>query len=334
MHDAVPDVLPATDPAAREHFIADLLNGSPPPPAPRDVRDTSQAAQLIGNMLHRRIRAVTSRFSGHQGVLLSGGVDSMLVLAALVEAGHKPVATTFTATSDGRPLGTDNNAARQCAAAFGVEHLQVTVDATQLAAATRPVVQALNTDDIWEVGAGLPVQACTSALTDHGVDGAWWTGGGADIMFAGGQQLAADPTGAAAVTELDTLIDRHVATKTTHDKPIPDFFERLLGNDAGRYILTMTTTDTWTTSRRLHPQVLFDGTHDKVALRTLAEQLGVPKHLAWRPKDPLQRSSGLLDAFELAARHAAAETAKRYSDPTTEPAGHVAARLWLRTTTN
>lgn len=60
-------------------------------------------------------------------------------------------------------------------------------------------------------------------------------------------------------------------------------------------------------ARRVDAATLYRDGLDKAPVRTLAERLGVPAGLAARPKDPLQRSSGMFDAL----RHVMIEDASR-----------------------
>ncbi|MEW1738918.1 hypothetical protein AB0346_23490 [Nocardia beijingensis] len=93
----------------------------------------------------------------------------------------------------------------------------------------------------------------------------------------------------------------------------------------------------WQIAGRFASSALFgirDGmTVDKLALRLACAELlpsGV-KHLAWAVKSPIQRSSGLISVLATAARSHAAGLpgARTYSDPVTEDAEAVAARLYL-----
>lgn len=313
-------------PRPRE-YVADALP-TPLPPAPRTVRDLDEAADRLTTLTRRRIAELTANRPGRHGLLLSGGVDSMVVAAALVEAGHRPEAVTFVATIGGEPLGTDLDGACGLAAALDLHHEVLTVDVDELPQLAAETVAALGTTDVWEVCAGLPFTRCAQGLRALQADGLWWTGGGADVLLGGGKTFDA-PDSPDAAARMDTLIDAQVAASFTRNRYIPDFYERLLGADQDRLVLTYQTHDAWETTRSLHPTVLWREGHDKAALRAAAERLGVPHELAWRPKDPLQRSSGLFDAFEAAARQAAAKAAGPYTDPLVEPAGQVASRLWL-----
>lgn len=51
-------------------------------------------------------------------------------------------------------------------------------------------------------------------------------------------------------------------------------------------------------ARAIRASLLFNGEYDKYPIRVLAHRIGVPAHEAFRPKQILQESSGILKLFE------------------------------------
>lgn len=289
----------------------DVFNG------PRDLDNPGDAATAVIALLtewSKTCLQVTPR----PALMLSGGVDSQL-LAAICEAqGLNPL--TVTVAIPGSP---DAVGAAAAASHLGLDHHLI--DAREAVRLWREVARMLETDELWEVTAGVPLLSVFSLLQELGFSGPVISGGGADAVFMGGSL----PTG-----RLPEEQARRAATTFAH--PIPDFYERIVGDDgARRYEQPFETQEMWTVAARLTETALYVDrggiTYDKAALREAAVQLGMPKHLAWTTKDPLQRSSGLIGLVGAEARAwlASRPLATHYSDPLTEPTDQALARLWL-----
>ena len=137
--------------------------------------------------------------------------------------------------------------------------------------------------------------------------------------------------------ELRERVWQNLLTDFRSDRLIPNFFDRLLGAEAGRFIAVFQTVEAWELTADFSPSVLYaeasDGRLvDKLCLRDLAVELGVEPDLVWAAKDPLQFSAGIIGAFERSGRElVAADPATRtYTDPLDERAEVVIARMWLR----
>lgn len=286
---------------------------------PRDIDNPGDAASAVLDLLDQwgkeRLQA-----GPRPALMLSGGVDSQLLAAVYESQGLNPLTVTVAVPGSPDAVG----------AASAAGHLRLDhhlIDTREVVGRWREVANALETDELWEVTAGVPLVAVFSLLSDLGVTGPVISGGGADAVFLGGWS----PSGALRGEQL-----RRAAA--TLSFPIPDFYERLIGAEGKqRYVQPYATQAMWGTAARLTESALYVDrggvTYDKAALREAAVRLGIPRHLAWTTKDPLQKSSGLMGllADEARAWLARRPLATHYSDPRTEPAEQALARLWLAT---
>ncbi|MBF6453716.1 asparagine synthase-related protein [Nocardia cyriacigeorgica] len=331
------DIRTATEQTAQTaeplQYVSDLVDGiAEPNPAARTITDPAEAGELIAEEARSRIAAVLERFGGIPAVLLSGGVDSIYVAAVAVALGAEPVAVTV--VTDGEHH--EANAA-VAAAALGLRHHVIRLGGADVIELSRDVMGRLGTSELWEVTAGIPLVAARRVFDTIPDLGAILGGSGADAIFGGGRQLTHPPASHAARVELDRLIRAESAANFRYDRLVPHFYPALLDGYADRLIHVYQTVRWWHLAETFAPSALFgtrDGrAFDKFALR-MACDAALPaesKHLAWSPKSPIQRSSGLMGALVSAARAYAADLpgAQTYSDPMTEDAEAVATRLYL-----
>ncbi|APA98014.1 asparagine synthase-related protein [Nocardia seriolae] len=313
-------------------FVADLRDIGTPDPRSRRVTDPAHAAALVAAETRDRLRAVFAAMPGDPILLLSGGVDSILLAATAVELGHRPHAITV-ATAD----GTDRPHAAAVAAALGLTHDIVELDGPTVVALATEAMARLEVPELWEVSYAVPMLAIRPVLDRLGTPGPILTGSGADAIFAGGKTLAAPIDSPAATAELDRVVRTESAHNFTRARLVPDFYPRILGARAARVVHAFQTLRFWEMAETFAPPALF-GTHDgtpvdKLCVRIACEGLlpASVRPLAWSKKSAIQRSAGIMGALADAARLAAANLpgARTYTDPLTEPFESVATRLFL-----
>ena len=312
----------------------------------RSIKDLDTAAQgIIG---YTKIRALEvfhahneylensgNEKSGKLGLMLSGGIDSILLAAVLKDLGIDFHAVTVAAkgvSSQDR----DNSIA--LAEKLNFSHSVVEVDSKTLSTEIPLTIEKLGTDELWEVLAALPISLAFKEFNNKGVKGLVLTGNGADAIFAGGKVLKEKNLYSEnANKELDSLVLKDVSRNFTRDRVFPDFYERVLGKDDKRFTMAFQNRQAWELSHLLAPNVLWTKDelgrkYDKSALRKAAEILNVPKELAWTSKSPLQKSSGLMDALILHVRESMAkyENATNYTNPLEEDTDILLARTALR----
>lgn len=312
----------------------------------RSIKDLDTAAQGVISYTKIRVLEVfhahndylennENEKSGKLGLMLSGGIDSVLLAAVLKDLGIDFHAVTVAAkglNSQDR----DNSIA--LAEKLNFSHSVVEVDSKTLSTEIPLIVEKLGIDELWEVLAALPISLAFKEFNDKGVKGLVLTGNGADAIFAGGKILKEKNLYSEnANNELDSLVLQDVSRNFTRDRVIPDFYERVLGKDDKRFTMAFQNRQAWELSHLLAPNVLWTEDelgrkYDKSALRKAAEILNIPKELAWTSKSPLQKSSGLMDALILHVRESMAryENATNYTSPLEEDTDILLARTALR----
>lgn len=312
----------------------------------RSIKDLNTAAQGVISYTKIRVLEVfhahndylennENEKSGKLGLMLSGGIDSVLLAAVLKDLGIDFHAVTVAAkglNSQDR----DNSIA--LAEKLNFSHSVVEVDSKTLSTEIPLTIEKLGTDELWEVLAALPISLAFKEFNDKGVKGLVLTGNGADAIFAGGKILKEKNLYSEnASNELDSLVLQDVSRNFTRDRVIPDFYERVLGKDDKRFTMAFQNRQAWELSHLLAPNVLWTEDelgrkYDKSALRKAAEILNIPKELAWTSKSPLQKSSGLMDALILHVRESMAryENATNYTSPLEEDTDILLARTALR----
>lgn len=312
-----------------QEYVADVLDVASLPTGTCPDEDT--AVHNIINYLHARIAAVLERDTRRPIVLLSGGIDSILVAAIVAKSRPDALAVTvdFTPPTNGGEdagMSRDTVHARHVAHSLGLEQRTTSLDPHGVTILAKEVVEKLGTADTWETLAAMTLRAA-DALTDHlGVTGPMFTGAGADALFLGGDNNA-------TTENWHDRVVNNINTQFTRDRKTPDFYERLL-DEPERHIQVWQTTAAVELALALRPEHVRGANMDadKKILRDTAVLAGVPADLTHRPKSPMQVSSGGVDALVWAARMGLSDNDDHntYADPLTEPIEHTAARLWLQ----
>ena len=224
------------------------------------------------------------------GILLSGGVDSSLLLAMLSRYKDKEI-TCFTALTE--KDDPDVLPSKQVAHAFNVRWIKCRISRQDLDKQLPPLLK-LSHGGLYDTAANLALDRCMSYCKKEGINNLW-TGSGLDMMFGGG----ADPTRFKSLSKdefhnlfwnfaFDLLINRFY--KQTGDE---------LNSLASRYgvkvIMPFENLEAILSARHIPADMFFRYNEDKYPVRLLARRYGVPLHLSRRQKDPLQHSSGIFD---------------------------------------
>ena len=293
-------------------------------PAPHDVTDPDEAAVLVRAYLSRRLDAATKQWSGRPVLMLSGGVDSILIAAVLADVRPDALAVSFAQPGDvaAAEIATAKAVAEHC----GLEHHVVEPGEAEFERLLTLTVKKLGYPEPWEVLAGLVLVGVDEYARALGADGAILSGAGADALFLGGE-------GPIEAADWDAAVRAKIQANFTRERFIPDFYERLI-DDPDRHIQVWQTREAVDLAQRLHPHVIRgnDMRTDKKLFRDLAVQCGIPARLVTAMKNPMQVSSGGLDAIVRFAREVLARDygAKTYSDPLSEKIEFTVARLMLQ----
>lgn len=270
------------------------------------LRDREREADLERAiaLLHNRFARLVGDLdvAGRPGLLLSGGVDSGLLLALLCEAGIEPIC--FTA---GTPDSPDLAAAAAVAHAFDVPWEPVPIDAATVLAQLEALSRELRFGGLLALSSGLLLDGCLRAARTRGVE-VMWAGNGLDLLFGGGLDAAA-LRGAEGETfderywthTLRLVLDWH-----RHADPI-NVYGRLGARHGIRFALPFERWDALDAATRIDASLLFAHGQDKWVVRQLAARLGVPQPAFVSTKNAFQRSSGMLIALREAMVAAVAE---------------------------
>lgn len=312
----------------KTEYPADELGPDYTPPV-RDQHDLNVASRQLEGALRERLAGVLAAFPGPPALMLSGGVDSILCGAVLNELHDDILAVTVTSPSG--EVERDN--AKLAADALDFRHESIVLHPDELGRAMADAAARLDTTEVWEVLSGamnLTAMARVNEVLDY--DSALITGDGADVLMQVGSLDNAS-------AEIWDAVKRYFIRA----KPIPDYYERLFGeDDYQRYIKVFQTMRMWEATSRFAPETLVrlapDGTvaSDKLVVRHTLARLGIPSRLWDTPKDPMQRSSGIMRDASTHLRQALAQTPGNttYTNPHTEDADVVLARLAVQQLTH
>ena len=234
-------------------------------------------------------------------VLLSGGVDSMLVALAAVRRGFAPLCVT--ATTSLTDLDLDGAWASRAAEFLGLEWMPVLITPESIRGLVQRAMSRLGGAGLYAVAAMVVDLAIADALATRPKDVAW-TGGWADILF-GPFPSTSDPDGPPRFDREGRreLIRR---ARSSHDvNKYADLTSPLC--DTGMQVVQFFETGRCIqVAGQLSPSILtlegVDGLVTKAPLRALAEAWGLPHDLAIQPKRALQDSSGVFSLMAEAAR--------------------------------
>lgn len=108
--------------------------------------DAKKCAENLAKIFSRSINTLINRFNGNVALLLSGGLDSRSILAAL-----NPIEERVTAITFGINRCTDINIAKKVASKFEVNHLVIEYDPEDLARYANYIVYVTDGQDIVSV---------------------------------------------------------------------------------------------------------------------------------------------------------------------------------------
>ncbi|UQE73267.1 asparagine synthase C-terminal domain-containing protein [Gordonia sp. PP30] len=297
------------------------------------ITNLDDATDRVIDLLRRRIHAVVAAHPGRPALMLSGGIDSILVAAVCADLGLAPYALTVVTESDTK---LEDLRGRDVARLLAFPHEVVDLDADRLVDAAIDCIRRLGTWELWEITSAIPVQAAFGRFAQLDA-GPVFTGAGSDALFMGGGALRADPDSTAGLAEFRSTVTAKVSANFTRHRLVPDYYERLLGDRSGLFIQIFQTATFWRYAMSLSPGLLWrhgpDGrVYDKFVLRNAAARLGVPPGYVWTDKAPLQVSSGVIGALMRTARAdiAAQPGQQTYDDPRHEPLEHTIVRQYLR----
>ncbi|MEM3154770.1 MAG: asparagine synthase C-terminal domain-containing protein [Candidatus Woesearchaeota archaeon] len=225
------------------------------------------------------------------GLWLSGGVDSSLLAVLL-----KKFTDNFTCYNVGIKGSKDLAAAKELAKRFKLDLIYREYSEAEVEGPLKKTAQILKNDDCVAIGVASVVVAATELANVK----TFFGGLGSEEIFAGYErhEKAADINeecwrGLKAMWKRDLVRDAAVAKALGISVKVPflddDLIKAAMGIPGERKV---------------------NSDNRKIILREIAEELGLPKELAWRPKQAAQYGSG----FDKAMRHLAHKKGMKQAD--------------------
>jgi asparagine synthetase B (glutamine-hydrolysing) len=281
------------------HPWVQLLDTVPHHPG---ISDPVEAAIALEDVVDRTARALDPPGV----VLLSGGIDSMLVALAAVRSDLSPSCVTVTTDIEDRSL--DGYWARATAAYLGLDWEPVLVRETEVRRLVERAARQLGGRGLYQIGRCITDLAIADACQARGLSVAW-SGTGADLLF----DTFPDPADPDGPVRLDWEGRRAMLLRARTPTPENPYFDKqTVLEDAGISVSPFfETTECLALAARLEPSALIAGPAvagdaagpSKLPLRILAERWGLPRQLAYQPKRALQDSSGVFALLAECARH-------------------------------
>jgi len=257
-----------------------------------DLKQERSAVAAIGEQL---VRAVEERVPGEEkfGLMFSGGVDSSIIALLLKRSGKDFNCYTIGFKNDDTKEPEDVEAAERAANLIGVKLKARIVDvkgAEQLIAKTVNVLGS-RLNNVINVGVAAVEIGCIEMAEQDGVH-CLFGGLGSEEIFAGYQRHRQSEDrqeecwhGLLAMYERDLLRDAALAKAFGIRFMTPFLDAKLMA-----------------TGMRIPAKMKIDSQHSKLVLREAAEELGLPKEIAWRQKRAAQYGSRIDKAIDKLSR--------------------------------
>ena len=291
--------------------------------------DLDDAAHAVTDYTTARLKAIAQINEQPLVLMVSGGVDSLHMLACAHDAGIEAVAYTF-AWPGSSEAKQELAVAKALCDKFGIVHVTVRPTSSEVSTIMAQVTQRLQTSEPWEVLAGSVLYSIARRAPR---DAAIVTAAGADTLMRGGKPSRHSYFNDDTLGRWELQVKADIRRGFTRERYIPDFYTRLIGSRAKRHYKVWQTRQAVELAGHLHPRVIRgeDWKQDKLVLRHAARQLGVDENYTAAAKSPMQVSSGGFAAIEKLVRSDLAQQyeGRTYTDPKTEDLEIVLSRLYL-----
>lgn len=296
-----------------------------------DVVNLDAASHSTFNYVKARLAAIAETTNRPLALMLSGGVDSLLTLAAAARLDIDAHAFTVH-WSGSRESARELAMAKKAAHNLGIDVHVISPGLDEYRGLVRRVMTQLETAEPWEVLAGTILLAVKENADIELPESPIISSAGADSLFLGGKHFSPADDNAATVQQWQEQVRASVTANFQRGRFIPDFFDRILGDESRHYKVWQTKQAVELASH-MHPRVVkgLDWEEDKILLRWAAYRTGIPPAVLTSTKSPMQVSSGGIRALEDIARSDLARkyASHTYSDPMTDDGSFIIARLFL-----
>ncbi len=279
--------LAASEPPDGWHFISSSRHRLPRPQPGAETVDERNAIKRYWKTL---VEAVRKRVDGHRriGVIFSGGVDSVLIARIAQRLGVE-----VRCYSSGLPGSSDLEEARSAAADLALPLVESALSPERIESELPSILTAIESANHLQVDVAIPIYFAVKRAAEDGMR-VLLTGQGADELFAGYPwypKIFAE-SGAEELRDSlwNDLGNLYKDTLEREDK-ITMFHSielRVPYLDPAVIWVAMT----------IAPTLKIRDGELKYLHRLLAEEAGVPRSIAWRPKEAAQHGSNVHEALK------------------------------------
>jgi len=233
-------------------------------------------------------------------LFFSGGLDSSVIAKLLSET-----CVEFTAYTVGMKGSADPEAAKKIAAELGIKLKVIIIKPEEISKLVKAVIWITKSDDPVTIGVGIPLYAAAKEAAKDGYK-IIFSGSGSDEIFAGYDSHAkAFLNGWKDVHEECTKrvhgINKDIARDAAICKHFSlDSFMPFIDIDVVRMVMA------------LHPKLKISSEKNKIILRDIAKNIGVPQEAYERKKKAAQYGSGVSKALTTISKKESFSTVKEY----------------------
>ena len=247
---------------------------------PVRIFNESQALHTYEKAL---VEAVRKRVDGqkHIGVIFSGGVDSVLIAQIA-----KNLGVNTTCYTSGTSCSADVLAARRVAKEMNLELKENIITEDKISSSLNDIISAIESTDHLQVDVAIPVYFAVEAAKQDNVR-IMLTGQGADELFAG-YPWYPQVLKEGGSDELNKCLWEDIRSlyKDTLERE-----DKITMHHSTELRVPYLDPDVIEASMSISEDLKIMGNHGKYIHRKLAESVGVPRYVSWRPKEAAQHGS-------------------------------------------